>query len=476
MQTTGEDYYDLSDDELPSANFAARPTSEISDLGLLDIDGLWTFMSFASSSLSDSTEGEDEINDGPTPTALTPDTPKMPQPEMPRTPPDTPAIKVTSPSRRQSLRLHLKRVSDVASIVRKPGMRQKAGTAPPGAFTSSEYAPQVPRRAMSARLDKRDSIPARQSRHLSSESDLKARRVLGMSESVPEEEGRWPGSRQGESCNSEEQRKTDFLEPSASFSRKPRVRETLEKKQLARLRMDFVAREPDEFVESPQSMLGTPKEMYAAPQPLHQPGRFRPTSAIHGRRGTSTPVSPKTPSPFARLQPQPQSIDTFSSDGGLEDLHQTRVYVSGPICLEQHPAVLRKNSVATLDPFASEINSKGRRPSDLMVLEQIVVYFDGMGLSEAATDECLDRYWLNSPQEETLHETVSDIVELEPLTPRGQHSGSSKDARSTLSRFSFSSASSGASSVPQGSPQKRQLIRLRRLLSPALPGLRGSEG
>ncbi|KAH6637852.1 hypothetical protein C7974DRAFT_149230 [Boeremia exigua] len=472
MQTTGEDYYDLADDELPSANFAARPTSEISDLSLLDIDGLWTFMNFANTSC-ENTDSEADSDDGPTPIALTPEATKMPQPEMPRTPPETPTIAVTPPSRRQSLRQHFKRMSGVAAIVRRPSSRQKADTAPPGMFSSPEFTPQVPRRALSARLQKRDSaLTARYSRHLSSDSDLKARSILGMTDRVLEEERPRRVEGHDESDDLEENENAEFLQPNASFSHKPRVRETLDRIQLSRLRMDFVATGPEELVDSPQSMLGTPLEMYGPPKalPQPQPGRFRPTSAIHGKRGTSTPVSPTAPS---LRRPQPPSNTTRAGDD-LEDQYQTRVYVSGPICIERHQAMLRKNSVATLDPFASEVDPVGRRPSDLLALEQIVVYFDGMGVSETATDECLDRYWLPTPQQALLEEE-KDVAEVEPLTPRTQHSGSSNAAYSTHSRFSFSSASSGAS-VPQDSPQKRQLIRLRRLLLPALPGLKGLEG
>lgn len=473
MQTTGEDYYDIPDDELPSANFAARPTSEISELGLLEIDGLWTFMSFASSS-SENTDSESEIDDGPTPTALTPEIPLMPQPKLPQTPPDTPAITVTSPSRRQSLRQRLRSVSDVASIVRKPSMRQKLDTAPPGAtFGSTDYAPQVPRRAMSARLEQRDTVRGMHSRHLSSESDLKARKMLGMPQTLLEEEtphARFSFERGSDSWEEDEHVLSQIH---ASFSRKPRVQETLERKQLARLRMDFVHAEPDGFIDSPQSMLGTPVELYPSLEPQRQPGRFRPTSAINGKRGTSTPVSPKTPSPSRR--PRPLSNERYASHEDLGDLYRTRVYVPGPIQLEKHPALLRKDSVATLDPFASEIDSIGRRPSDLIALEQIVVYFDDMGLNDPASDVCLDTYWLNDPQH-ALRITDFDVMELEPpVTPRSQQSCGSKDTPSMLSRFSFSSASSGAS-VPQSPPQKRQLIRLRRLLSPALPGFKGSEG
>jgi hypothetical protein len=471
MQTTGEDYYDIPDHELPSANFAARPTSEISELGFLDISGLLTYTNFASSS-SENTDDEDYIDHSPTPTALTPDTPFMPQPETPMTPPDTPAIDVTPPSRTQSLRQRLRTVSDVVSIVRRSSMRQKAGTAPLETFDSSEYAPQVPRRAMSVRLEKRDAARGRHSRHLSSESDLKARKVLGVDETLFEEDRSRPAgsSERGKDMNQREE--SGFPPPNASFSHKLRVRETLERKQLSRLRIDLVGSEPNKFVDSPQSMLGTPVELYATPERQPQPGRFRPTSAINGRRGTSTPVSPEAPSPFRR--PQPLSNDRFAGAEDFQHLYQTRVYVPGPLCLEKHPALLRKDSVATLDPFASAIDPVGRRPSDLMALEEIVVFFDDMGLIEEATDECIDRYWLNG-QQQALQETEFDVMELEPLDPRSQQSKrSSKDASSMLSRFSFSSASSGAS-VQQGSPQKRQLIRLRRLLSPALPGLKSSE-
>ena len=182
MQNATKDYYDIPDDELPSANFAARPTSDISELDPLDVGGLWTFFDFASSS-SDITK--DDIDGSPTPTASTPETLLMPQPELPNTPPDTPAIKLTSPSRRQSLRERLRSVGDVAALIRRPSTRQKATTAPPGAFNSAEYFPQVPRRAMSARLEKRDAARARHSRQLfvASESDLEARKEQDRKES-----------------------------------------------------------------------------------------------------------------------------------------------------------------------------------------------------------------------------------------------------------------------------------------------------
>ena len=325
---------------------------------------------------------------------------------------------------------------------------------------------------MSARLQKRDAARGRHSRHLSSESDLKARKVLGVDETLFEEDRPKPAGlpENGKNMNRGEER--GFPPPNASFSCKLRVRETLERKQLSRLRMDLVGSEPDKFIDSPQSMLGTPVELYATPERQPQPGRFRPTSAINGRRGTSTPVSPEGHLPFER--PQPLSNDRLAGAEDLEHLYQTRVYVPGPLCLEKHPALLRKDSVATLDPFASAIDSKGRRPSDLMALEEMVVFFDDMGLVEEATDECIDRYWLNG-QQQALQETEFDVMELEPLSSRGQQSKrSSKDASSMLSRFSFSSASSGVS-VQRCSPQKRQLIGLRRLLSPALPGLKSSE-
>ncbi|KZM18521.1 uncharacterized protein EKO05_0002329 [Ascochyta rabiei] len=463
MQTTGEDYYDIPDDELPSANFAARPTSEISEISLRIC---MSVVSFSSGDI----DSELDIDGGPTPTALAPGALLMPQPEMPDTPPDTPNIIVNASSRRQSLRQRLKSLNDVASIMRKPSLRQKVDSAPPGAFSLAEYAPQVPRRAVSARLEKRDAARGRYSRHLSAESDSKARRVLGVDERLWEEEESEPANSAEEIEGVERDQEMGLPQPHASFSRKPRVRETLEKKQLTRLRMDFVSSEPKMFVDSPQSMLGTPLELYAIPG--RQPGRFRPTSAINGRRGSSTPVSPRTPSPFRR--PQLRLNHRVAGDENLEDSYQTRAYVPGPVCLEEHPALLRNYSVATLDPFVSEIDSIGRRPSDLQALEQIVVYFDDMGLIEEATDKCLDKYWL-SEQQQAPQEPESGVMEPVPLRPRSQQrKRSSKDPSSMLSRFSLSPASSDAS-VPQSSPQKRQLLKLRKLLSPALPGSKGAE-
>lgn len=223
LQTTGKDYYDIPENELPSANFAARPTSEISELSFLDIDGLSTSTSFTLSSNGNTDDGDD-INDGPTSTALAQELPVMHQPKMPSTPPDTPAITVTSPSRRQSLRQRLRSVSDVASLMRRPSMRRKADTAPPGAFSSPDYAPQVPRRAMSARFEKRDGAIGRHSRHLSSESDLKARTVLGVDKKFTGEERAKPTDSSEESDHVEQYEEMDLSQPKASFSRKPRVR------------------------------------------------------------------------------------------------------------------------------------------------------------------------------------------------------------------------------------------------------------
>ncbi|KAJ4315527.1 hypothetical protein N0V94_005900 [Neodidymelliopsis sp. IMI 364377] len=470
MQTTGEDYYDIPEEWVPSANFAARPTSEISELSSLDIDGLWTFTNFSSSSSND-TDDEDDIDDGPTPTALSPETTLIPEPSMP----DRPDIMVTAPSRRQSLRQKIRSIGGVATNIGRPTVKKNAEMVPSDAFESPDHAPQLPRRAISARIESREAAKERYSRRLSFENDWNVDPVLDMESRESKDKTQRSLDSTKNIERTEENRESAMSQTKSSFSRKPRVREALERKKLTRLRMDFVGSEPEKYVDSPQSMLGTPLELYAIPE--REPGRFRPTSAIHGRRGSSTPVSPKAPSPFLRLQPQ--SNDTLEDDEAFEDLYQTRVYMPGPICLEKHPAMLRKDSVATLDPFASEVDSIGRRPSDLRALAQIVVYFDGMGIMEEATDQCLDRYWLTGqrqpqPPPPPLNSEF-EVLELEPLSPRSQQSRrSSRDGSSLLSRFSFSSASSSAS-VPQETPQKRQLIRLRRLLSPALPGLKGSE-
>jgi hypothetical protein len=59
-----EDYYDMPAELLPSANFAGRPTSDISML-----DGLWTMIISSSSSSED---GHDNDSDHTAPTTTNP--------------------------------------------------------------------------------------------------------------------------------------------------------------------------------------------------------------------------------------------------------------------------------------------------------------------------------------------------------------------------------------------------------------------
>lgn len=469
MQAMGENYYDIPNDELPSANFAARPTGDINEPALLDIDGLSNFINFTSSS-SEKTANGNDIDDGPTPPALTPETSLMPQPDMPNTPPTTSDITVTLPFGRQSLPQRLGSVSGVTTTMKRRSLWQKADTTPPGAFASAGYAPQVPRRAISARLEKRNAAK-RHLRHLSSETDLKAKKGMDAEETRLRNEDQILVGPSQES-DGEEGTENEIPQTHASF-RKSKAQEATMRGQPTRLRIDFVGSESEDLEDLPQLMLCTPLEMYA--MHARQPGRFSPTRAVDDRRGPSTPTSSKAPSPS--WEPQAQSSDRVAVGEDLEDLedlHQTRMHVTGPIDLEKHSAMLRKDSVATLDPFPSEADSIGRRPSDLMALEQIVVYFDGMGLIEEATDECLDRYWLDE-QQQVPQGMDSGVMELESFSPQSQQSKrSSGDASNMHSKFLLSSASSGAP-MPQGHPQKRQLIRLKKLLSPALPGSKYSE-
>jgi len=159
--------------------------------------------------------------------------------------------------------------------------------------------------------------------------------------------------------------------------------------------------------------------------------------------------------------------------GEVDAAGQGRIYLPGTITLAQHPAKLRRDSVATLDPFAFDpkLESPVRRKSDLVGLDSIAMFFKGFGIVAEVTEMTLDRYWLREscgPTDDLVEDSQADarnpsVSSVEETGPKGAwvaHSGRG-------SKFSFSSASSAASVPP---PEKRKRSRLRDLLSPGLPG------
>jgi hypothetical protein len=425
MNDSTRDYYDIPAEWIPSPNFAGRPASEISEINLMD--GLWTFMSSSGSSSSSS-----EHDDIPTPiprdiAESTEAEHVIPQRlEITVTGPDF----VTPQPRRTSL-------SKDVNVHDRPILLEKATSSPSGGFTTPNYAPQPPRRAISARLgtsrSNRGRLPQREDSAIDPFSF----------------EGAQDDKRVG---------------PQGRLPSPPRHMDS-------RLRTDIVDFESRGLLSSPISMLSTPRELYPISEKcpaVDEPSSPSSPQAKDARRSIMSSLSGNGSSLYLlKLHRQ-----TSMHDDRIVKMYPPGwqpIYLPGPISLEKHPAQLRKDSVASLDPFAKELEPRVRRHSDMIVLDSITGYFDDFGVMEDPTEACFDMFWRHTHQapDEVADARKCSITSVEepPLrSPESQRSRRSLQG----SRFSFSSVSS-SSSLPRTGTPMRQRDRLKKLLSPAFP-------
>jgi hypothetical protein len=145
--------------------------------------------------------------------------------------------------------------------------------------------------------------------------------------------------------------------------------------------------------------------------------------------------------------------------------------------LAAHPAKLRRDSVATLDPFTFDLklDSLGRRISDTVGLDGIVMFFEEFGVVGKVTEVTFDQYWLRESliMSDDMDEGMQDmatrkasVCSVEETGPICHGVAQSPPQEEGL-KSKFSSASSTVSMHP---PEKRKRSRLRGLLSPGLPG------
>ncbi|KAI4957661.1 hypothetical protein J4E86_004800 [Alternaria arbusti] len=82
--------------------------------------------------------------------------------------------------------------------------------------------------------------------------------------------------------------------------------------------------------------------------------------------------------------------------------------------LAEHPAKLRRDSVATLDPFTFDpkLDSTGRRTSDSAGLDSIVIFFEEFGVVAKVTEATFDQYWLRQSlkMSDAMDEEMEDFV------------------------------------------------------------------
>ncbi|KAI2479267.1 hypothetical protein Ptr902_09478 [Pyrenophora tritici-repentis] len=434
MEHAAEDYYDMPIELLPSANFAGRPMSDISML-----DGLWTMIVSSSSGEDGADEEELQTQSRPSQTQESPKTQK---------------VTIVS------------QLGDNVDMDR-PRLRKKAQTAPPGGFDTSTVPPPKPRRAISTRLGYSNTVKRRQPKPYDEiKGSLTARSIESDMRTGPQKPLPALPAYDDDAISPRTTR------PPGSFSSKARVQETLKQKQLGTLDTALADYDFRRLPTSPGSMLATPRELYAIPEQVATSSSLDSPRAARSWRNSARQLSPKTGSTRSNVRVA-DTLKQKHNTGEVDAAGQGRIYLPGTIILAQHPAKLRRDSVATLDPFAfdTKLESPGRRTSELVGLDGIAMFFDGFGVVAEVTEMTLDRYWLREGCEPTdgvvddfdadaRNSIVSNIQETGPTSQRVAHSDRG-------SKFSLSSASSAASVPP---PEKRKRSRLRDLLSPGLPG------
>lgn len=457
MAGTAKDYYDIPPEWIPSSNFANRPASEISEITLIDGVGTFVYLSGSSSSstetVSVSTPKPQDAVESPTLGIITS---------------PGPTITVSAPSEDDVSKARARSLSDDTRMLERPVMR-KAATAPPGTLSLPEYKPQLPRRAISARprRPKRAGENGPQQLRLMT-GPFAMKKAGNENRAGPQEQLHIPP--QLAKATDHKHAWKDAKLP-GSFSEKARVRKPLDGKNLGLLKTDIMDDASGSL--SPMSIIDTPRELYAIPEKhiIASAEMYSPSSphAKDARRSIMSSLSGKTPPLHLNKNRLSKAmINDHINAMYLKGWRQ--VYLPGPISLEQHPAKLRKDSVASLEPFAKEVEPRGRRQSEMIILDSIAAFFDDFALTEEATEFCLDRYWLHTDRAPSSVApdrkfSVTSVEETLLKSPEKPRSGSTLQA----SRFSFSSASS-SSSLPRSGTPKRQRDKLKRLLSPAFPG------
>jgi hypothetical protein len=439
-------YYDVPAASGPSANFANRPITDISNL--LSVDEPFMISSSCSSSLSDKEDKPGSRHD------VAPESPT------------TPTIKVPFPNEEQ--RPRGRSMSNDEDVADRPRLRKKSATAPPGSMAMSEpgYAPQPPRRAISARVKKTQDIQGKSLQQQTYWMKPLPARTVQQSEhgKLPPHSPRVPRARppRREGLGRMSSQVTIRAPNPGSFSQKERVRRTLDGKNFGRLDTSIVDFESRGLLSSPTSMQNTPRELYPIPERRsadHAQWRVGPSSphSVDARRSILSTLSPRSQ----------QSYRVRSRKKGNKRYRQAEKqqnYVPGPVRLEGHPAQLRKGSVANLERFDERTTTRGKRYSDMIVLNSMTMYFAELSVLEDASEECLDRYWRDTKPPVLRHVVKPSVSSVEEIrigeSPR-RPSITSTTSTTRGSRFSSSSASSSSTTTPM-----RQRDRLKRLLTP----------
>ncbi|KAF2636085.1 hypothetical protein P280DRAFT_157173 [Massarina eburnea CBS 473.64] len=360
--------------------------------------------------------------------------------------PGSPMIVVTPPLEGLSARQRLRQLSsDVVPVRPRPKLKRKAATAPPGTLQLySHLKPQVPRRAISERTERPGQIRGNQYRQSSTmipqmprlplrntpatrpiiSRRMTSRKSVGKLALKPKMQV-W---RLSPRSSTQHQLMSEALSDRikrpverSSFSEKARVKDTLERKQLDSLRTPFVDFKSKDLPGTPGSMLATPQELYGGPSSNGPSARTRLGGSRLGTDRPMTAESPMSPITASRakhfslpLTPHVQCRTSFrrSSSEARAKNGPTRnnVYIPGPIQLEEKTAATpRRGSIATMEPF-DETEPKSKRFSDMVALDSIVYFFQGLSVVAESSEECLDRYWVPNQRASRRVTSVQNTV------------------------------------------------------------------
>lgn len=350
------------------------------------------------------------------------------------TPPRTPRIVISAPEDEYK-RSTLRRQSGSGGAVKRPRLPRKSATAPPGTFRAIPT-PQPPRRAISARNGRPGYKPKGDIRGQGSESPVYPQiSKYGTSESrsiinrrktskkwIDRNGLRVKGSAlkvlPGPSLKKYELITIELQGAKrTSFSEKARVKETLKSKNLGRLNTKIVDFTERDLPDTPMSLVSTPRELYRQdghllrphPSPITTNLRRSALRLASGNRVKhfSLPLSPQVQDRESLRRSN--SSQNFKSPGSLS----RNVYLPGPIRIEDGTweSSLRATSIAITQSGNEWIHDDSGWLSDSAVLDGIAEYFEGFGITQAATEDEFDRFWEEElePQLESESQVETEI-------------------------------------------------------------------
>lgn len=221
------------------------------------------------------------------------------------------------------------------------------------------------------------------------------------------------------------------------YSNWPRVQGADESKKMEIQKTGVVDFRAKGLPETPPSVVSTPTELYhysvsqSNPQPTHPQRALQPISPNTGwaqstlptpngvtSTGNSNSTSLERASSARSITLRSGSILTMISPE--ETAWDRPVYQHRPICSDKQSALSHKNSIATIEPFLDAVEiveAERRRASDDAAVDEIVNFFESLGIYDTSGKCGLDRFWDTSPRPPSKALTPIPLLPRSPVSP-----------------------------------------------------------